>query len=110
MEAPPVVRVPFPPVSFQAWLDAQAAAGVPSPKPLQLVVDHSRLQPLDEILASAAATRRRRFSAIGSESIGQPDCDAFLRKMRDADGVAHSLLGQVTTAVEWLGWFGMGLD
>ena len=72
----------------KAWLDAQAAAGA-TPKPLQLVVDHSRLQPLDELARG------------GAPAANAPGCSDFLRQMREADGVAHALFGQ-PAAVESL--------
>lgn len=62
------------------WTEAQKRAvdGHLLPKPLQLVVDHSRWQPLDELIDY-------KTSRLPS------DCDAFLERMRTAASSAHLL-------------------
>ena len=79
----------------RAWVDAQRAAGF-APKPLQLVVDHSRWLPLDELLS----TRRRHdlaarggAAAAAAASAGGAACEPFFHAMRAANGAAHTLFG-----------------
>ncbi|KAL1528123.1 hypothetical protein AB1Y20_009487 [Prymnesium parvum] len=76
----------------RAWTEAQEAAGLP-PKPLQLVVDHSRWQPLDELLEE----RRRGGGGGGVEAAA---CRSFVRRMRDVKGVARALFLQEEAATE----------
>ena len=71
------------------WLDAQAHAANSrlAPKPLQLIIDHSRWQPLEELLRpSAGGSRSRDADALARV----PPCSAFLKRMRSAPH-AHTL-------------------
>jgi hypothetical protein len=85
----------------EQWVGAQrASAAVKSgglaPKPLQLVIDHSRWQPLDELLPKG---RRRSSHAVAS--VERPAstrleaplraCALYLERMRAASGAAHTL-------------------
>ena len=72
----------------QDWLGAQersvASTARLAPKPLQLVIDHSRWQPLDELLEPRGARTPTRLP-------GGAACEQFVQRMRDAGGVAHRL-------------------
>ena len=66
-----------------------AGAGSGPPKPLQLVVDHSRWQPLAEV------TRRGR-----SAREPPPPCQAFTARMDTASGAAHRLVSDARATAE----------
>ena len=72
------------------WLKAQPGS---TPKPLQLVIDHSRWQPLKELLhgADGALPRRGRQRQRAGGLTSGPACDAFLGRMRATAGAAHKL-------------------
>jgi hypothetical protein len=75
------------------WLNAQARASVPmAPKPLQLVIDHSRWQPLTELLPRAPHTANgRAMRTSGGSDPKDAPCAAFVHRMQQAAGAAHTL-------------------
>lgn len=81
-----------------SWLAAQANAAIEGlePKPLQIVIDHSRWQPLAELLNAG------RSGAARSASIGSA-CTRFVERMRGTAGAAHRLFvgdGATSAATE----------
>ena len=72
------------------WIEAQAKASLPlAPKPLQLVIDHSRWQPLTELLKSSSPSV---FGGGASSSAsGVPQCASFLLRMKRSSGIVHGL-------------------
>lgn len=76
------------------WLTAQAqATSALTPKPLQLVIDHSRWQPLVELehTSRAAASSAWAPWGGGSGASAPRDCSAFVQRMRHRSSSAHSL-------------------
>jgi len=85
----------------EQWVGAQrASAAVKSgglaPKPLQLVIDHSRWQPLDELLPKGRRRSSRAVASVerpASTRLEAPlrACALYLERMRAASGAAHTL-------------------
>ena len=88
----------------RAWLTDQATTlglggGAPArwagePKPLQLVVDHSRLQPLKQLdtFGGGGLFGGGGVRGGGGDAGLPPPCRAFLAAMRAAEGRVHELL------------------
>ena len=78
----------------QDWLTSQAkgAAGLTA-KPLQLIIDHSRWQPLVELQRRATSTPASSWSlGGGARAASVPrECEAFVQRMQHTAGRAHSL-------------------
>ena len=85
----------------EQWVGAQrASAAVKScglaPKPLQLVIDHSRWQPLDELISKGRRRSSRAVASVEDPSSMRQEaplraCTVYLERMRAVSGAAHTL-------------------
>lgn len=69
----------------------EAAGGAAPPKPLQLVIDHSRWMPLEELVERPAATMASDPWRAGTR------CGALMRRMRGAVGATYTLFDGATS-------------